>query len=1184
MKCSFQNIFALHGIGIIIHCYQFVVPFTSRCDKAKENMTNEGSLFVLKDGQDPNWEQSVLKADEAESEEEPHLPEDLVRQLEKEDHLVIPSEDPTETLNLGTEEEPKELRMGTLITANTRCRLIELLSDFIDVFAWSYEDMPGLDREIVQHRLPLRPECKPVQQKLRRMRPEMILKIKEEVRKQWDAGFLSVAQYPEWVANIVPVPKKGGKVRMCVDYRDLNKASPKDNFPLPHIDTLVDNTAKHNLFSFMDGFSGYNQIRMDPEYKERTTFITLWGTFCYNVMPFGLKNVGATYQRAMVTLFHDMMHKEVEVYVDDMIAKSQEKEDHIEVLRKLFLRLRKYQLKLNPAKCTFGATSGKLLGFVVNQRGIEIDPDKIKAIQEMPAPRTVKEVRGFLGRLNYIARFISQMTLTCEPMFKVLRKNNPEVWNDDCQEAFDKIKRYLTNPPILVPPVPGKPLILYLTIHDTSMGCVLGQRDDSGKKEQAIYYLSKKFTTGEANYSPLERVCCALVWTMRRLRQYTLYHTTWLISKYDPLKYLLEKPSLTGRIAKWQLLLSEYDILYVPQKAIKGSAIADYLADRALNDHFPLLDEFPDEHINSLQEEEDSDKWTLWFDGASCATGHGIGAVLISPTGEHYPMAAKLTFPCTNNIAEYEACWMGLQEALNRGIKQLQVFGDSALVIYQLRGEWETRNSKLIPYQRKIAEMAKQFEEISFEHMPREQNQLPDALATLASLIRLDTSLKVRSFNITIQETPAHCMATDGTSTKEKPWFHDIREYLLKQSYPEEASESEKRNIRRSAANYFLDGSILYKRNYNMVLLRCVDKDEATKITKEVHEGDCGSHSSGHTLARQIMRMGYYWATMENDCVKYVRECHKCQIYGDRIHVPPSQLHVMTSPWPFSLWGMDVIGAISPKASNGHRFILVAIDYFTKWVEAASYAHVTQAVVVKFIRNNIICRYGLPEQIITDNATNLNSKMMDNLCEKFKIQHRNSTPYRPQMNGAVEAANKNLKNIIRKTTETYKDWHEKLPYALYAYRTSVRTSTGATPFSLVYGTEAVLPIEVEIPSLRILKDTQLEEAEWVKNRFEQLNLIEGKRLAAVCRGQLYQQRMMASFNKKVRPRIFKEGDLVLKKVLPMQHDHRGKWTPNYEGPYVVKRTFSGGALILARMDGNELPNPVNSDAVKKYYV
>jgi len=255
--------------------------------------------------------------------------------------------------------------------------------------------MPGLDPDIVQHKLPLKPECPLIKQKLRRMKPEVSLKIKDEVEKQFNAGFLAVAKYPQWVANVVPIPKKDGKVRMCVDYRYLNRASPKDDFPLPHIDILVDNTTKFSLFLFMDGFSGYNQIKMAPEDIENTTFITPWGTFCYKVMSFGLKNVEATYQRAMVTFFHDMIHKEIEVYVDDMIVKSRSEEEHLVNLRKLFERLRKFKLRLNPAKCTFGVRSGKLLGFVVSQRGIEVDPDKVLVILEMPHPCTERKFEVF---------------------------------------------------------------------------------------------------------------------------------------------------------------------------------------------------------------------------------------------------------------------------------------------------------------------------------------------------------------------------------------------------------------------------------------------------------------------------------------------------------------------------------------------------------------------------------------------------------------------------------------------------------------------------------------------------------------------------------------------------------------------------------------------------------------------
>ena len=192
----------------------------------------------------------------------------------------------------------------------------------------------------------------------------------------------------------------------------------------------------------------------------------------------------------------------------------------------------------------------------MSQRGIKVDPDKVRAILEMPESRIEKQVRGFQGRLNYIARFISQMTATCEPHFKLLCKNQFVQWDNDCQVAFERIKQCLMNPPMLIPPVPGRPLILYMTVLDKSMGCVLGQHDESRKREQDVYYLSKKFTTCEMNYSLLERTCCALVWAAHHLRQYMLNYTTWLVSKMDPVKYIFEKPTLTGRIARWQVLLS----------------------------------------------------------------------------------------------------------------------------------------------------------------------------------------------------------------------------------------------------------------------------------------------------------------------------------------------------------------------------------------------------------------------------------------------------------------------------------------------------------------------------------------------------------------------------------------------------------------------------------------------------
>ena len=222
--------------------------------------------------------------------------------------------------------------------------------------------------------------------------PERDQAITEEVRKLQEASFIREVYYPDWLANVVIVKKVNGKWRMCVDFTDLNKACSKDSYPLPRVDVLVDLTARHQLLSFMDAFSGYNQIRMHEADQEKTLFVTSQGLFCYKVIPYGLKNAGATYQRLMNKMFTQQIGRNVQVYIDDMLVKSRREEDHLEDLRETFNTLRSYNMKINPGKCAFGVMAGKFLGFMVSQRGIEANLDKIRAIMEMAPQRNVKEV------------------------------------------------------------------------------------------------------------------------------------------------------------------------------------------------------------------------------------------------------------------------------------------------------------------------------------------------------------------------------------------------------------------------------------------------------------------------------------------------------------------------------------------------------------------------------------------------------------------------------------------------------------------------------------------------------------------------------------------------------------------------------------------------------------------------
>ncbi|XP_070020380.1 uncharacterized protein [Nicotiana sylvestris] len=396
---------------------------------------------------------------------------------------------------------------------------------------------------------------------------------------------------------------------------------------------------------------------------------------------------------------------------------------------------------------------------------------------------------------------------------------------------------------------------------------------------------------------------------------------------------------------------------------------------------------------------------------------------------------------------------------------------------------------------------ASQFRSIEFRNIPRIYNEVVDALATLALMLHHPDKAYVDPLHIQVRDQHVYCNVVEE-EIDGKPWFHDIQEYIRMMVYPVQASGDQKGTIRRLASRFFLSGGILQKRNPDLGLLRYIDVKQDTIIMTEVHSGVSGPHMSGYVLAKKILRANYYWLTMERDCIIYVRKCHQCHVHDALIHSSPSELHTIYAPWPFVAWGMDAIGPIEPATSNGHRFILVAIDYFTKWVEAMNFKSVTKKEVVDFVHSNIICQFGIPKE-----------------------------------NGAVEAANKNIKKILRKMVQV-----------------------DATPYLLVYGTEAVIPVEVEIPFLRIVAEAEIDNDEWVKPRLEQLSLIDEKSLAAVCHGQLYQKRMERAYNKKLHPQKFEVGQQVLKHILPHQAETKGKCFPKLVRllPLAVATSQAGG--------------------------
>uniref|UniRef100_A0A2N9H4E1 Uncharacterized protein n=1 Tax=Fagus sylvatica TaxID=28930 RepID=A0A2N9H4E1_FAGSY len=1131
----------------------------------------------------------------------------------------ITSKEELEVINLSDDPDiTKPISISKSLSAKERKCLIDLLHEYKDVFAWDYHEMPGIDPGLVAHSLNVEPGTRPVVQPMRTFHTEVEAQITQEVKKLLAAGFIKPIQHPRWLSNIVPVKKKNGQIRCCVDFRNLNKACPKDEFPLPNMDLLIDSAAGHAMFSFMDGFSGYNQIRMSTRDAEKTAFRTPIGNFYYTVMPFGLKNAGATYQRTMTAMFHDMMHKEIEDYVDDIVVKSKKREDHLRVLRKVFDRCRLYKLKMNPLKCAFGVSAGKFLGFLVHNRGIDVDPAKASAIATMKAPTSHKELKSFLGRLSYIRRFIPGLAAVTAIFMPLMKKGVPFVWSTACQQAFEKIQLIMTK----LPTWPKK----------MKMG-----------PEKPIYYVSRALRDAETRYSGAE-ACMSL----------------------------LHRPVLSGRLAQWLLQLSQYEITTETPTAIKSQAIADLLAQFPGEDSSSISHEVPGEIGEALLADLADSTWTLKFDGSSTSSSSGAGIVLTREDGETIAKSFKLDFSCSNNASEYEAYITGLVIAHEMGIKHLRVIGDSNLIICQTKGEFSLKEPSLALYRALAQKLEEKFHTFEISHAMRCENRYADALATLGSQVsfegsKVDVTIDKRSMPITdllkekfkeqnldaedwrtpiraklvspegvadlkvlkdyvliagdlyrrlpggvlarcvsLQEaakklTEVHercCELRDGVSLYRRlqrlgyfwPSMSKEAASLQEQcSFCQHQHESDQvyatfvsSDWRTPFLEYFIENG------FHGDPLRCLSLAESQTVMKEAHSGECGEHQGKKRLYQLLLTLGYYWPTMKKDTADFVKSCHTCQLQANLIHTHPTSLQNMATPWPFHTWGLDLIGPINPS-SGGYIWILVATEYFSKWVEAAiPLRKATGAAVANFIREHIITRFGIPHKIISDNGTPFVNKNVKEVLEHYRIKHRRSTPYYPQGNGQAEATNRMLLRILSKMVFDYgKGWNSHLADTLWAYRGSTKTATGFTPFSLVYGTDAISPTELLVPSPRILHGMDLEADADIcaEARVADLEGLEEARELAQARSLRYHQKLADAYEKTLQTRIFAKGQMVLRAV---DHVRRGlpspsKFAPNWEGPYLIREAYDSGYYKLSTADGTTLVDPINGKWLKRYY-
>ncbi|GJS41867.1 reverse transcriptase domain-containing protein [Tanacetum coccineum] len=468
--------------------------------------------------------------------------------------------------------------------------------------------------------------------------------VSKEVQEWLKADIIRPVKYPTWISNPVLVKKVDDTWRMCIDFKNLNSACPKDLYPLPEIDLKTKAVMGFPFKCFLDAYKGYHQIQMDEEDEEKTAFYTDQGTYCYTKMPFGLKNAGAMYQRVVDSAFQTQLSRNLEAYVDDMVIKSKTERDMIMDIAETFHNLRKINMKLNPKKCSFGVAKGKFLGYMVTSEGIRANPKKTKAVSDMQSPKTLREMQSLNGKLAALNHGSSR-------------------------EGIPRNEKLIIELPTLTTLVKKEPLFIYLAISQDVVSEVL-MAEHAGR-QAPIRYVSRTLHEAERNYALLEKLILCLLHLSRRLRRYFEAHPIKVIID-QPIKQVLNKPEASGKLAKYAVELGAYNIVYVPRNAIKGQVLADFINEVPMGTALP--------EIYTLTNGESKEAWTLYTDGASSLKGAGADLVLIDPSGTEYTYVIRLTFTSTNNEAEYEALLAGLKIAHSMKVQELKVKVDSKVV------------------------------------------------------------------------------------------------------------------------------------------------------------------------------------------------------------------------------------------------------------------------------------------------------------------------------------------------------------------------------------------------------------------------------------------------------------------------------------------------------------------------
>jgi ribonuclease HI len=561
----------------------------------------------------------------------------------------------------------------------------------------------------------------------------------------------------------------------------------------------------------------------------------------------------------------------------------------------------------------------------------------------------------------------------------------------------------------------------------------------------------------------LEKIAYAVVMASRKLRHYfEAFKVRVTIDR--GLGELFRNPEASVHIAKWAAKLSEYHITFEPRTTIKSQVLADFIVDWT--------------GPARQQEEPSENVWTIHCDGAWCHAGAGEAAIITSPTGVKHRYVARLSFAlesdrCTNNIAEYEAVILGLRKLKALGVTTCIIKTDSKVVAGQIEKDYSAKDPTLLLYLTAIRSLEKQFKGFTLQHVDRARNEEADALAKAATRDKaLPSDVFYHVVGTPAVRSPEGLQITTNAEGHRivnlimvEDWRAPITLFLQGYYHPGDVNEAKR--LKHQSRDFTLIEGQLYKKGISQPMLKCAIETKGLQILCEVHSGTCGSHSGPRALAAKVIPQGFYWPAIICAANRVMRSCEACQKFSPRSGNPLQFTKLIAHTWPLQRWGLDIVGPL-PMAQGNLKFTFVAIEYFTKWIEARAVSTITSKTAQKFFWQNIICRFGVPSELTVDNGKQFDSHDFRDFCFSIGTKLAFASVYHPQSNGVVERANGKIFTAIKKMLLDDKKgkWVDLLLEAVWALNTTECRATGFTPFHLLYGSEAMTPQEIKHGSPR----------------------------------------------------------------------------------------------------------------------